>query len=112
MWEELRRQLGPEFSYGPGHWFCVSHEDVYRARDRRRFPEKEGGSDRRIVLAARHGPNATLIARSASVKGPPLFHPAHLQEGDPGRYRLDQDGWINFRVPVSVSSEVLSHTTY
>ena len=62
VWEELRRQLGTEFSYGPGHWFCVPHGDVRRSEGRP-FSQKTGGSGRRVVLATRHGPNATLFAR-------------------------------------------------
>lgn len=96
--------------YGPGHWFCVSHADVYRA-DGHHFSEKHGGSGRRVVLADRFGPNATLFARSAS-RAAPFQHPAHIHAGGPGRCALDQDGWISFRLPVSVPSAVLCDETY
>ena len=109
-WDAIRQQLGAEFMYGPGHWFCVSHADVYRA-DGRPFSEKQGGSGRRVVLADSFGPNATLFARSASFAAP-FQHPAHIHEGDPGRCALDQDGWISFRLPVSVPASLLSDETY
>jgi hypothetical protein len=110
LWDALRQQLGDEFMYGPGHWFCVSHAEV-RRKDGRLFSEKTGGSGRRVVLADRFGPNATLFARSASLESP-FHHPAHAHEDDPGRCALDQDGWINFRLPVSVPSDVLGEETY
>ena len=110
MWEELRRQLGPEFAYGPGNWFCVPHEHVKRDGGRV-FSTKSGGDGRRVVLATAFGPNATLFARSASV--PDRFsHPAHQHEGGPGRCRLNRDGWINLRIPVNVPSELLCNETY
>lgn len=110
MWEELRRQLGAEFSYGPGHWFCVPHDNVRRP-DGRLFSEKTGGSGRRVVLATRHGPNATLFARSASVVSR-FAHAAHKHSDGPGRCRLDADGWINLRIPVNVSASALRDETY
>lgn len=109
-WDAIRQQLGAEFMYGPGHWFCVSHAHVRRA-DGRLFSEKSGGSGRRVVLATTHGPNATLFARSASREAP-FHHPAHVHDGGPGRCRLDEEGWIAFRIPVSVPSAVLSDETY
>ncbi len=110
MWQELRRQLGDEFSYGPGHWFCVPH-DVVRRSDGAPFSLKTAGSGRRVVLATSHGPNATLFARSASVESR-FVHPAHRHPEGPGRCRLDADGWIDLRIPVSVPSSALCDETY
>jgi len=110
LWEELRRQLGDGFDYGPGHWFCVPHGDV-RNPDGRRFSEKTGGSGRRVVLASSHGPNATIFARSAS-RETPFSHPAHPQDGPHGTCRVDKRGWIAYRVPVSVPAAVLCDNTY
>jgi hypothetical protein len=110
VWEELRQRLGGEFLYGPGHWFCVPHE-VVRRPDGRPFSYKSGGSGRRVVLATRHGPNATLFARSTSVEGP-FSHLAHVHSGGAGRCRLDQNGWINLRIPVNVPSSILCDETY
>ena len=110
LWDELRRQLGPEFLYGPGAWFCVAHEHVYR-QDGRPFSERQGGSGRRVVLGTEYGPNATLFARSASVRrGFP--HPKHAHSEGRGRCQIDQDGWINLRLPVSVASSALRDETY
>lgn len=111
MWglDELRKQLGPEFAYGPGHWFCVSHDDVHR-RDGYRFSQKTAGTGRRVVLATIAGPNATLFARSASRQSP-FQHPAH-DHGTVTRCKLDQKGWIDLRLPVSVPADVLDDTTY
>ncbi len=110
MWEELRRQLGGEYSYGPGHWFCVSHQDVRRL-DSRPFSYKTGGSGRRVVLATRHGPNATLFARSSSVESH-FPHPAHRHVDGAGRCRIDEDGWVDLRIPVSAPTFALCDETY
>ena len=110
MWDELRRQLGEDFSYGPGHWFCVPHEEVYQPDDRL-FSRKRGGSGRRVVLGTPHGPNATLFARSASIPSP-YPHPAHIHPDGAGRCQLDRDGWINLRIPLSVAAAVLCDETY
>ena len=109
-WASIRRQLGDEYSYRPGHWFCVRHEDVHR-EDGYLFSRKSGGSGRRVVLATKYGPNATLFARSASREAP-FFHPAHAHNPDAGSCRLDEDGWINFRIRVLVHSDALGDDTY
>lgn len=110
MWDEVRQQLGGDFLYGPGHWFCVPHADVYRP-DGRPFSRKDGGSGRRVVLATQHGPNATLFARSASIPSP-FQHLAHVHPDGAGSCQLDRDGWIDFRLPLGVSSAALSDTNY
>ena len=106
MWDEIRRQLGaPDLSFEPGTWWCVPHDAVRRSGGAR-FSGKSGGSGRRVVLATAFGPNATLFARSASIRAR-YRHPAHLHEGGSSRCRLDKDGWIDFRLPVSVAAELL-----
>ena len=110
MWDELRRQLGAEFLYRPGHWFCVAHELVIRA-DGYPFSEKHGGSGRRVVLATAHGPNATLFARSGS-RETPYAHKAHVHESSSERCKIDVDGWVNLRIPVSVDADELNEGTY
>lgn len=107
MWDEIRRQLNlPDLSFEPGTWWCVPHETV-RRRDGALFSGKAGGTGRRVVLATSYGPNATLFARSASI-GTTYEHPAHVHPGGDSRCRIDENGWINFRLPVSVSSEFMS----
>jgi hypothetical protein len=109
-WASIRRQLGPEFSYGPGHWFCLRHEDV-RREDGYPFSRKSGGSGRRVVLATRYGPNATLFARSAST--PSSFaHPAHEHTKDSNSCMLDEYGWIDLRIRVLVPADSLCDGTY
>ena len=110
MWDELRKQLGAEFLYGPGHWFCVRHELAMRS-DGYSFSEKHGGSGRRVVLATAHGPNATLFARSAS-RPSPFSHDAHSHETVSERCKIDVQGWINLRIPVSVDADELNEDTY
>lgn len=110
VWDALRRQLGAGFEYGPASWFCVPHDEV-RTPDGRRFSERVGGSGRRVVLASSHGPNSTVFARSASRKTA-LSHPAHVHDGELGACALDRDGWIVYRVPVSVAAAALSQETY
>jgi len=109
VWDELRRELGEDFSYGPGHWFCVEHEVVFQSSGRR-FANKEGGSGRRVVLASAHGPNATIYPRSASIPTP-TAHPAHVHDVTTG-CRVDIDGWVELRVPVTVAASALDGTTY
>ncbi len=109
-WTWLRNQLGDEFSYGPGHWFCVPHSDA-RRRDGSLFSEKGSGDGRRVVLADNFGPNATLYPRSVSKKNS-FFHPAHAHGDDPGQCKLDKDAWVVLRVPVSVPEAVLCDATF
>lgn len=109
-WASIRRQLGPEFAYGRGHWFCVRHEDV-RREDGYPFSRKTGGSGRRVVLANAYGPNATLFARSASTESS-FSHPKHEHGPDQSTCKLDEDGWINFRIRVLVPAESLADDTY
>lgn len=109
-WTSIRRQLGPEFNYGPGHWFCVPHEDV-RREDGYIFSEKHGGSGRRVVLATDMGPNNTLFARSASVRSA-YAHPAHDHANEFSRCQLDQDGWIDLGVRVVVPVSSLSDDNF
>lgn len=110
MWDELRRQLGAGFEYGPACWFCVPHDEV-RKPGGRRFSERVGGRGRRVVLASSHGPNSTVFARSAS-RRTALSHPAHVHDGERGTCALDRDGWIVYRVPVSVPAAALCEETY
>ncbi len=110
VWDEIRRQLGPEFSYGRGDWFCVPHEVVYRL-DGHLFSAKAGGTGRRVVLATVHGPNARIFARSTSVEGR-FSHAAHAHLSGPGRRSVDEDGWINLRIPVSVAAPSICDDTY
>ena len=109
-WTSIRRRLGPEFLYGPGHWFCVRHEDV-RREDGRLFSEKHGGTGRRVVLATEYHPNAILFARSASVQST-YAHPAHDHASDFSRCKLDREGWINLRIRVNVPVSSLCDDTY
>lgn len=109
-WTSVRRQLGPEFAYGPGHWFCVRHEDV-RRENGRLFSDRRGGTGRRVVLATGYGPNAALFARSASVRSA-YAHPAHDHANDFSRCQLDQDGWIDFRIRVVVPVSSLCDDNY
>ncbi len=110
MWEELRRELGDGFAYGPACWFCVAHDDV-RTTEGRRFSERTGGSGRRVVLASSHGPNATVFARSAS-RETAFSHPPHMHDGKVGSCALDLKGWIVYRVPVNVPATALCDDAY
>lgn len=110
MWDALRRQLGEEFTYHAGHWFCVAHEVALRS-DGYAFSQKAGGTGRRVVLATEYGPNATLYARSTSWESP-FAHDAHDHGDDPGRCCITKRGWINLRIPISVSAEELCDATY
>jgi hypothetical protein len=63
------------------------------------------------VLATAFGPNATLFARSASVKS--LYqHAAHAHRDGGGRCKLDETGWINFQIPVNVATSALIEENY
>lgn len=64
-----------------------------------------------MVLATAFGPNATLFARSASRKSR-YAHAAHAHTGGASRCRLDEKGWINFRIPVGVPAAVLCEENY
>lgn len=109
-WGALRSQLGPEFGYRVGHWFCVDHAVVVR-RTGRPFSYKAGGDGRRVVLATRPGPNATLFARSASYELG-VEHSAHLHDdAQRNTCRLNLPGWIDLRVPVGVPTEALNDDT-
>ena len=110
MWEELRRELGDEFAYGPACWFCVPHETVHTP-DGRRFAEHSGGLGRPVVVASSHGPNSTVFARSAS-RETAFSHPAHVHDGELGNCALDEDGWIVYKVRVIVPAKELCDDTY
>lgn len=111
MWDEIRRQLGGDLAYGPGSWFCVVHGQVFRPDGYLFAEHKAGGDGRRVVLATSLGPNATLFARSASRESPHP-HVAHDHGSGSKRCKLDRDGWVNFRLPVSVAADFLSEHTY
>jgi hypothetical protein len=111
VWEEIRRKLGlGELSYETGSWWCVPH-DAVRRRNGTSFSGKSGGSGRRVVLASAYGPNATLFARSASVVTA-YEHAAHVHPGGSFRCKIDEVGWINFGIPVSVSTIYLNEEYY
>lgn len=110
MWDELRRELGDGFAYGPACWFCVSHDQVHKP-DGRRFSERIGGLGRPVVLASSHGPNSTVFARSAS-RVTPFSHPAHVHDGELGICALDKNGWIVYGVRVIVPIAELCDDTY
>jgi hypothetical protein len=112
MWDDLRRQLGfDDLSYEPGAWWCVPHQAVIHHADGP-FPgepfarKAAAGDGRRVVLGTAYGPNATLFARSASI-GTTYEHPVHDHPGGSSRCRITAKGWINFRLPVSVSVDIL-----
>ena len=108
MWDDVRRQLGfDDLSYEPGTWWCVPHEEVHLVEGRSLFGgRKTGGDGRRVVLGTAYGPNATLFARSASI-ATTYEHPVHGHPGGSPRCRIDAKGWINFRLPLTVSVDVL-----
>jgi hypothetical protein len=112
VWDDLRRQLGfGEPSYERGTWWCVSHEAVTHhdcgSFAGQPFAKKVApGDGRRVVLGTAYGPNATLFARSASISTT-YEHPIHTHVGGSARCRIDKQGWINFRLPVTVSVGVL-----
>lgn len=121
-WSAIRRQLGPEYAYAPGHWFCVAHTDVRvlrspessRLRAGDLFSDKptRGEHDgRRIVLASLYGPNASLYARSASRRAR-FEHPAHAHNDGQDGCRLDRTGWLDFRIVVGVPSTSLNDETF
>jgi hypothetical protein len=106
VWDDIRRQLGfGDLSFEPGTWWCVPHAAV-RLTDGPLFSSKQAGDGRRVVLATAYGPNATLFARSASISTT-YEHPAHVHPGGSARCRIGVQGWINFRLPVNVSTDVL-----
>ena len=88
----------------------MRHEDV-RREDGYLFSKKHGGSRRRVVLATEYGPNATLFARSASVRST-YAHPAHDHASGFSRCQLDEDGWIDLRIRVVVHISSLCDDNY
>ena len=52
-----------------------------------------------------------MFARSAS-RETPLGHLAHDHNGELGTCALDEDGWIDYKVPVSVLAAALCEETY
>lgn len=110
--DEMRRQLGlGEPSFEIGTWWCVPH-DVVRLATGQPFARKSGSGDgRRVVLATEYGPNATLFARSASI-GSTYEHPAHVHPDGGERCKLDRQGWVNFRLPVSVEVDRLGNDNF
>ena len=110
--DEMRRQLGlagPSFEIGT--WWCISHEAV-RLLTGQTFARKDAAGDgRRVVLATEYGPNATLFARSASI-GSTYEHAAHTHSDGGNRCKLDRQGWINFRLPVSVDADSLNNDNF
>lgn len=110
VWDQLRRELGAGFEYGPECWFCVPHEDVHRLNGRR-FSERTGGSGRPVVIASDGHPNPIIFARSASRQSA-IYHPAHVHDGERGSCALDMPGWIVHKVPVTVPVGALSEETY
>lgn len=112
VWDDLRRQLGfDEPSYERGTWWCVPHEDVTH-HESGSFPgqpyARKGapGDGRRVVLGAAYGPNAILFARSSSI-GTTYEHPVHAHVGEGSHCLINKQGWINFRLPVTVSVGIL-----
>lgn len=112
MWDDIRRQLGmPSLSFERGSWWCVPHDAVTHHEDGP-YPgelyarKTVAGHGRPVVLGTSYGPNATLFARSTSV-GSSYEHPAHDHSGGSARCRIAAKGWINFRLPVSVSVDIL-----
>ncbi|MEX0663326.1 MAG: hypothetical protein WD598_00990 [Acidimicrobiia bacterium] len=63
-----------------------------------------------MVLASAFGPNAMLFARSASFETT-YEHAAHVHDGG-GTCFLDENGWINFKLRVSVHTKVLGEDYY
>ena len=107
---ELRREQRAGLEYGPGCWFCVPHDEVLMS-DGRPFSERVGGSGRRVVLADSPGPNSIMFARSTS-RETAFSHPAHVHNGEFGSCALDRDGWIVYRLPVSVRAAALCDETF
>lgn len=110
MWDQLRRELGAGFEYGPECWFCVAHEEVRRL-DGRLFSERTGRSGRPVVLTSDVHPSPIIFARSASRQSA-IYHPAHVHDGELGSCALNMDGWIVHEMPVTVPVDALSEETY
>lgn len=113
-WGRIRQQLGPEYAYACGHWFCVSHKDVRRTDGRLFSTKSDGRTDRtgrRVVLASSYGPNASLFARSASVVAR-YEHPPHSHRDEQSSCKVDAVGWLDFRVVVNVPTSSLNDDTY
>ncbi len=100
MWDQLRRELGAGFEYGPECWFCLPHEDVSRP-DGRLFSEHTGGSGRPVVIASDVHPNPIMFARPASRQSA-IYHRAHVHDGERESCALDMDGWIVHEMPVTL----------
>lgn len=115
--DEMRRQLGlgdPSFEIGT--WWCVPHDAVTHHKGGsypgQPFARKSrSGDGRRVVLATEYGPNATLFARSASIEST-YEHPAHVHPDGGERCKLDRQGWVNFRLPVSVEVDRLGNDNF
>ena len=88
----------------------MPHDEVLK-HGGQKFSERVGGSGRRVVLASSHGPNSTVFARSISRKTN-FSHPKHVHDGEIGTCALDEDGWIAYKVPVSVPASALCEDTY
>ena len=104
VFDELRRGLG--FDYGPGHWFCVPHDVVFKT-DGRLFAQKSRpGDGRRVLWASGHRDHAILLPRSTrepALDEKALPHPAHMHPEGP--CKVDKDGWI-VGWPVTVDAEL------
>ena len=69
-------------------------------------PSRAYGPQRPLYLGPADGPNAPSFARPESI-GTAYEHPTHAHVGGSARCRIDKQGWINFRLPVTVSVDVL-----
>ena len=107
-WDEIRRQLF-DIEYRPGSWFFVSDIHVYKKSTGQRFSEKE--TKRPWILATPSGPHATLFPRSASGKSGLRHRPHHHDENEPP-CRINRDGRVVLRVPVTVDSSLLDETSF
>ena len=111
LWGCIREQLGSEYAYTCGHWFCVSHKDVWRT-DGRLFADKsEGSTDQAgrrwswpVIRPERHCLHGPL--RRARYE-----HPPH-STARASSCKLDAVGWLDFRVVVNVPTSSLNDSTY
>lgn len=102
---------GDRAAYEPGDWFCVGHEHVITNKGAQFSSKPEGGDGRRVLLGNRHGPNATMYARSATVEEG-VEHPRHDDGHNSGRCKLNKRGWVLFARRVSVPDEQLTAATF